>query len=111
MSAMKPYPLESGQCPLDDLIHIPRSHDVRTLRGCAHCGGLGHAHKMIEGSALETKSEPWYHGRCFAAKYGDEQLVRLGRSYLEKLCIGDLGVRLMSLVMDRLGDKATGKKP
>jgi hypothetical protein len=101
MSAHTPG-LERGQCELNDLVSIERAHDVRTLRGCAHCGGLGHSHSMIEGSAHETKSTPWYHGRCFAAKYGDAQLLNLGRLHLERLPIGDLGTRLMSAVIERL---------
>jgi hypothetical protein len=96
-----PGPLEDGQCSLDDLVTIERAHDVRTLRGCAHCGGLGHKYNMIDGSAVETKSTPWYHGRCFAAKYGEDELLKLGRVHLDRLCIGDIGTRLMKLVMSR----------
>lgn len=94
--------LERGQCPLDDLVSIERAHDVRTLHGCAHCGGLGHAHMMIEGDPQETASTPWYHGSCFAKKFGEKQLLALSRRQLERLPIGDLGVRLMTLVIDRL---------
>jgi hypothetical protein len=94
--------LERGQCDLNDLVSIERSHDVRTLRGCAHCGGLGHANRMLEGEPRETQSTPWYHGRCFALKFGEKSLLDMGRIQLERLCIGDLGTRLMMKIIDRL---------
>lgn len=109
MNAQHAPGLAKGQCDLNDLVSVERAHDVRTLRGCAHCGGLGHSHRMVEGSAHETKSTPWYHGRCFAEKYGDDQLLKLGRIQLERLCIGDLGTLLMTLVIDRLDRAALSK--
>jgi len=95
--------LERGQCDLNDLLSIERAHDVRTLRGCAHCGGLGHANRMLEGDPHETRSTAWYHGRCFAAKFGEKALLEMGRIQLERLCIGDLGTKLVTAVIDRLG--------
>ena len=71
--------LERGQCDLNDLLSIERAHDVRTLRTA------------------------WYHGRCFAAKFGEKALLEMGRIQLERLCIGDLGTKLVTAVIDRLG--------
>jgi hypothetical protein len=109
MGATTEAQLERGQCDLNDLVTIERAHDVRTLRGCAHCGGLGHKTQMLEGSPFaDEKSAPWFHGRCFAAKFGEKALLNMGRRQLDRLCIGDIGVRLMSAMIDRLSG---GVKP
>lgn len=94
--------LEPGQCDFLELVSIEKAHDVRTLRGCAHCGGLGHAYQMIEGTPFaDTKGTPWFHGRCFAAKFGDDAILKLGKRDRDKLTLGDLGVRLMRSLVER----------
>lgn len=100
--------LERGQCDLNDLVTIERAHDVRTLRGCAHCGGLGHKTQMLEGSPhAGERSTPWFHGRCFAEKFGEKALLDMGRIQLDRLCMGDLGTRLMRAVIDRVNGSAS----
>lgn len=81
--------LKAGQLPLADLPRVESAHDVRTLRGCKVCKGLGNTDSMID---LDAE---WFHGRCFVARFGGKALSALPKSKTNRLTLGDLGVRLM----------------
>lgn len=96
--------LAAGQAELATLIDLERAHDVRTLRPCLHCGGLGNFYSMIEAG------EKFYHGRCFAARHGVPALLALPADQLGKLMLGDLGTAL-ALACFPIADKRRRPKP
>lgn len=85
--------LERGQDPLNDLVRVEKAHDVRTLRPCPVCGGLGNSYHMVD---LDNE---WFHGRCFVARFGGSALKALPISKQDRLTLGDLGVRLMKALL------------
>lgn len=89
--------LARGQLPLEELLHIEKVHDVRTLRVCGSCGGLGHSHSMVDRGA------EWLHGRCFVARYGKAQLRHLPRATQHRLTLGDLGSAAMRYLLGHRG--------
>lgn len=86
--------LRKGQRRFEDMIELRTAHDVRKLMSCAYCGRMGTADSMVD-----TSPKQWWHGRCFAKKFGLERLLREDTGRLSRLTIGDLGVDLARHVM------------
>jgi hypothetical protein len=72
-------------------------HDIRKWRHCAECSHIGGMDQMVKSRA----NDDWYHGRCFAKKFGVDALLALPMAQTEKLTLGDLGVDLMGQLLDR----------
>lgn len=88
--------LARGQVPHEEMISLRRAHDVRRLRTCGHCGMIGDSAHMIPWMARD-----WFHGRCYADKFGVDALLELHPDLTEGLQIGDLGVALMKQLCNR----------
>jgi hypothetical protein len=90
--------LEKGQVRFEDMpLPLRTCHDIRKWRGCVLCKKLGDKNQM-----LQSSKETFWHGRCFAKQFGTDRLLELPREQLEKLSLGDLGLRLMRAVVDGL---------
>jgi hypothetical protein len=94
----RPPPLRAGQVPLAELVRIERAHDVRTLRVCAACSGLGNA-----GTMLDVGKE-WFHGRCFLGRFGLAALLGLPPCKTARLMLGDVGEGTMRRLLTRRGE-------
>jgi hypothetical protein len=97
--------LAQGQIPVDELARVRKAHDVRTLRVCGGCGGMGNSHSMIFrkvplDNAPTVLREEWLHGRCFVSRYGRAKLTQLPKEQTDRLTIGDIGVRTMKYLID-----------
>ncbi len=92
--------LEQGQVPLDNLISLRTAHDVRRLRSCQSCKGLGDKDCMIVGD-----QSGFFHGRCYANAYGVDALLALDNDDLRDLQLGDLGVDLMRKVIEEVNGR------
>lgn len=68
---------------------IEKAHDVRTLRVCVQCEGIGNSNSMLHVENI------WIHGRCFIKWRGLEAFVALPRSQTDKMRLDDIGVRAM----------------
>lgn len=69
--------------------------DVRSLRTCGLCNGLGKAPSMI------NVDKGHVHGRCYLTVHGKESLLALPKEQLDRLTIGDIGWELMKELGDR----------
>ena len=87
--------LKYGQVPLDELPRVKKAHDVRTLRPCTGCNGIGNSDAMVEHGAS------WFHGRCFVVAVGETALFALPKAQTDRLTLGDLGVDLMKRLIER----------
>lgn len=82
-----------GQLPLDQLIELRKAHDIRLLKICNRCAYLGMSTRMIKSERV------YFHGRCYADEYGIAELLALPTIETDKLCIGDIGIQLMSKIL------------
>jgi hypothetical protein len=80
--------LLAGQVPLHQLASAESVKHVRTLRPCPVCASLGNEPNMIE-------HDGWYHGRCFASKFGEEAFLALPKGQTNRVTWGDIGTELM----------------
>lgn len=61
-------------------VELRTSHDVRHLRPCAVCGGLGDRRWML--TNLEAYGLPGLnHGRCVVRQMAQEQLLELPQAH------------------------------
>lgn len=69
--------------------------DVRTLRECDLCTGLGHSNSMIvlDGTAR------YVHGRCFIASQGLDAFLALPREQIIKMRLDDIGSDAMKALL------------
>lgn len=81
---------------------VERVHDVRTLRACYWCDGLGNADSMIEGVEATDKGDKpiFWHGRCFIFVNGEAMFFKLARKQTDKLPLSDIGVRVMKKLLE-----------
>jgi hypothetical protein len=77
---------------------IQKAHDVRSLRPCLLCDGLGHTHNMIESECDGELS--WMHGRCYIEANGLASFLLLPREQHDKLCMDDIGVEVMKKLLE-----------
>jgi hypothetical protein len=83
--------LQKGQRPFDKTpLPMRTCHDIRLWTACSHCAALGSKSDM-----LKTAKNQFWHGRCFAKRFGVERLLGLPREETGKLRLDDLGVALM----------------
>lgn len=81
--------LPRGQLPIEELAQVENVKDVRSLRFCPVCGAPGNTYTMVDLDGL------WFHGRCFAERYGEGWLFALPKLKTDRLTLGDLGTHLM----------------
>jgi hypothetical protein len=86
--------LSRGQVPIDELVRLEKAHDVRTLRVCGSCGGMGNNDRMIE------HGTEWLHGRCFVARYGKAELCQLPQAQTDRMSMNDLGLEVMKYLVN-----------
>jgi hypothetical protein len=77
------------------------AHDVRRLRLCTKCGGLGYKRRMLELPApLDVLREgQWWHGQCFIDAKGIDALLNMPRDQIGCLALDDIGVKAMTAVL------------
>lgn len=78
------------------------AHDVRHLRPCVVCDGLGDKRNMIPYPVHAEEDEPsegLFHGQCFVKKYGMQLLLAQPFMVLNSLTIGDVGSKVMIAIM------------
>lgn len=81
-------------------VELRNCHDVRHLRRCALCGGIGDGRRMLGG--LEAHGLPGLnHGKCVVDRVAPDQLAELPVSELGKLTVEDTGVPLMKRLLRR----------
>jgi hypothetical protein len=73
---------------------IERSHDVRTLRSCHACKGIGNVGDMVE-RTLSSGYTACYHGRCYIKRFGEKRFFALPRTETDKMRLDDIGVKRM----------------
>jgi hypothetical protein len=95
---------EKGQRPFDKLLPMKTCHEIRLWRTCSECQELGGKNSML------SSGDGFWHGRCFAKRFGTERMLEMPREQLATLMIGDLGVRLMRLVLDGVEGAVTQDK-
>ena len=76
---------------------IERAHDVRRLRVCMLCDGLGHADYML------ANSEGHIHGSCFIERNGEKCLLDFPERETDKLCMADIGTDAMRFLLCKRG--------
>jgi hypothetical protein len=84
-----------------DEVTLRRAHDVRALRICDLCGGLGNRPRML---VLEGKRIA--HGSCVVETMPRPWLLNLPAAELGKLTLRELGgdAELVAAVMDKLDE-------
>ncbi len=85
-------------------IDLRTCHDVRHLRPCAVCAGLGDRRHMVRLGKL------CYHGKCYAEARGLPELLKLPADTLGTLYLEDVGPKIMRAILDR-GAVFSGKRP
>jgi hypothetical protein len=93
---------EKGQRPFDKMLPIKTCHDIRLWRRCEECHQLGGKNSM-----LSSGKDAFWHGRCFAKRFGTERMLEMPREQLATLMLGDLGVRLMRSVVNGIDTAVT----
>jgi hypothetical protein len=76
---------------------VEKAHDVRALRGCDECGGLGNEDRMLHVDI--GRGKVFIHGRCFVRAFGLESFVKLPQAQLNKMSLGDVGFRAMKAIV------------
>jgi hypothetical protein len=77
------------------------AHDVRHLRTCSDCGGLGDDRVMIHCMIWGVGEA--YHDDCAVQKLGEYGVMKLPPEELNKITIGAAGPDLMRKIMSRVG--------
>jgi hypothetical protein len=83
----------------------PRTaHDIRTMKSCACCGGLGHTHNMVhdymhEIGAPQSK-KVYAHGRCFIEVFGLTLFLNLPQAETDKMQLNDVGIDVMRILVN-----------
>lgn len=72
---------------------VENAHDVRTLRVCSHCDGIGNRDSMIH------HTDRYWHGRCYISKYGLRIFLLLPQAQTDKLPLSDIGVEPMKALL------------
>jgi hypothetical protein len=77
-----------------------KAHDVRNLRPCAHCGGIGDKRDMLN-------LDGWYHGICVVERFTHDEILALPGGERSKLRLCDTGPNLMRKLLDAYGAEAS----
>lgn len=79
---------------------VEKAHDVRTIRPCDVCHGMGNKPSMLE---FFDNSGAWYrHGRCHIKTRGLRDFIALPQEQTDKMPLSDIGVEAMkSLLLHR----------
>jgi hypothetical protein len=79
---------------------IERAHDVRKLRECNYCRGIGCADEMIIGEDKENGCFWNWHGRCFIEQFGLPKFLALPTVQSGKCRLDDIGIDHMRALME-----------
>lgn len=90
---------KQGDDPYNSVTELKRAHDVRHLRICAHCKGLGDRREMV---TLFPVDKDWHHGRCYIAIHGLHWFLRLPTGILANVTLGDIGVEAMRALLQEM---------
>ncbi len=72
-----------------------KAHDVRHLRVCKGCGGLGDRRRM-----LDLHEAGPHHDFCAVERFGADAMLELPASERRKISIGAAGTHLMRRLLD-----------
>lgn len=71
------------------MVDLETCHDVRHLRVCSGCKGVGDGRQMIR--EPRGKGARHHHGRCYIESHGMTLFLRLPSEETDKLTLGDIG--------------------
>lgn len=77
------------------------AHDVRHLVICKGCHDLGDKREMVP-----TDME-FFHARCYVTEFGEDRFLKLPRSHVESVTLGEIGPDLMRRLLDSQSAKAS----
>ena len=78
---------------------LKTAHDVRRLKTCSGCGGIGHTAQML--SCLEAFGlAGFHHGRCVVQLLTHEQVLALPSDQRDRLRPDDTGGELMRKLLE-----------
>lgn len=78
------------------MLHAPSTaHDVRQMRPCVHCKGIGNRHSMIE------VEDGHIHGGCYRDRHGLPALLALPWDDVKFLTMEDIGPEIMEKMVMR----------
>ncbi len=76
-----------------------KAHDVRKLRLCSICRGVGHLDSLLTLPGFPVGS--LYHGECAVRMLSRAEVLALPDGELHKLTLADTGMDLMRELVDR----------
>lgn len=82
---------------VDNMPDRLRAKDIRKLRPCQACNGMGHAEHMV------NDIHDW-HTTCYREKFGMRHILRLPKEQLAKFRICDLTTNDMIKVLKKYKD-------
>lgn len=85
--------------PIYDLGRPMKAHDVRRLRPCALCGGIGFLPQMLT-LALDDAVDAPCHGSCVVRTRSHEDILALPREQRSRLRLNETGPELMRKLLD-----------
>ncbi len=83
-----------------------KSHDVRKLRRCSICEGIGHKDRMLTLPGWPV--EQLFHGDCAVRMLSRSEVLALPWSEQKKLTIEDTGMDLMKELLKVLDSRPAG---
>lgn len=78
--------------------HLRTAHDVRHLRRCAGCGGVGDSRLML--SVQLPSQVGLHHGCCAIQLLGADGVLALAPNERAKITLSDAGVTLMRRLLE-----------
>lgn len=76
---------------------VENAHDVRTLRVCCHCYGIGNRDLMIQ--RTEGGTERYWHGRCYIDQRGLHGFLSMPQEQTDKMPLSDIGTEAMKALL------------
>lgn len=89
--------MKKGVTILEDLDKLEKSftaHDVRKLKPCERCKGIGYGPVML------VLSDGHYHGVCVVEMLTNEEILALPKDERRKLRLNEAGVELMRKLVE-----------
>lgn len=95
--------------PRYDDVQLRTAHDVRFLKVCASCKGLGDRRHMLSNLEAYGLEDGHHHTRCVAQRLGKGVLL-LAREQRNHFRLCDLDPELMRRLLDKAADEDEREK-
>jgi hypothetical protein len=86
-------------------IILEKAHDVRELRACKQCKGIGDRRFMPKVDGV------YLHGFCALELVGIDGILKLPPNEIDKISLGEIGPENMKIICDRIAAKTEGHLP